>query len=72
MIKANYGRLLHCSSIGVKFGGGNNSYSYSLAKHCLEFMPQFLKKILKQMFCIMFLGLELQILKYIKELRRKI
>lgn len=44
MIKANYGRLLHCSSIGVKFGGGNNSYSYSLAKHCLEFMPQFLKK----------------------------
>ena len=43
MIKAKYGRILHCSSIGVKFGGGINTYTYSLAKHCLEFIPQHYK-----------------------------
>ena len=43
MIKAKYGRILHCSSIGVKFGGGINTYTYALAKHCLEFIPQHYK-----------------------------
>ncbi len=43
MINAKYGRILHCSSIGVKFGGGINTYTYSLAKHCLEFIPQHYK-----------------------------
>ena len=47
MVKNNFGRLLHCSSIGVKFGGGINSYSYSLAKHCLEFIPQHFKNVAK-------------------------
>ena len=39
MLKQKWGRILNCSSIGVKFGGGNNSYNYSLSKHCLEFIP---------------------------------
>ncbi len=47
MIKKNYGRLLHCSSIGVKFGGGINTYTYSLSKHCLEFIPSYYKNISK-------------------------
>ena len=47
MVKNNFGRILHCSSIGVKFGGGLNTYSYSLSKHLLEFIPSYYKKIIK-------------------------
>ena len=43
MKKNRYGRILNCSSIGVKFGGGLNSYSYTIAKHCLEFIPNVYK-----------------------------
>ena len=32
MLKKSYGRILNCSSIGVKFGGGDNSFNYSLLK----------------------------------------
>ena len=39
MSKNNYGRIINTSSIGVKFGGGKNSYNYSLSKHSLEFIP---------------------------------
>jgi len=39
MLAKNWGRILNCSSIGIKFGGGRNSYNYSLSKHCLEFIP---------------------------------
>ena len=39
MLSQKWGRILNCSSIGVKFGGGGNSYNYSLSKHCLEFIP---------------------------------
>jgi len=39
MIKNNFGRILNCSSVGIKFGGGKYSYSYSLSKHSLEFIP---------------------------------
>ena len=45
MLKAQFGRILNCSSIGVKFGGGENTYNYSLAKHTLEFIPSYLKKL---------------------------
>jgi NAD(P)-dependent dehydrogenase (short-subunit alcohol dehydrogenase family) len=44
MAKKGWGRIVHLSSIGVKFGGGNNSYLYSLSKHALEFMPADYKK----------------------------
>ena len=39
MISQKWGRILNCSSIGIKFGGGKNSFNYSLSKHCLEFIP---------------------------------
>ena len=39
MCKKKWGRIVHISSIGVKFGGGENNYYYSLSKHCLEFFP---------------------------------
>ena len=39
MLKQEWGRILNCSCIGVKFGGGKYSYYYSLSKHCLEFIP---------------------------------
>ena len=48
MLTQKWGRILNCSSIGVKFGGGKNSYNYSLAKHCLEFIPNSYKNWAKK------------------------
>ena len=45
MIKKKYGRIINTSSIGVKFGGGKNTFSYSLSKHINEFIPGFYKTI---------------------------
>ena len=45
MIKKKYGRIINTSSIGVKFGGGKNTFSYSLSKHINEFIPGFYKEI---------------------------
>ena len=39
MAARKWGRIVHLSSIGVKFGGGSESFSYSLSKHALEFLP---------------------------------
>ena len=39
MIRKKWGRILNCSSISVKYGGGKNSFNYALSKHCLEFIP---------------------------------
>ena len=39
MISQKWGRILNCSSIGIKFGGGINTFNYSFSKHCLEFIP---------------------------------
>jgi NAD(P)-dependent dehydrogenase (short-subunit alcohol dehydrogenase family) len=39
MISRKWGRVLHLSSIGVKFGGGSESFSYALSKHAIEFLP---------------------------------
>jgi NAD(P)-dependent dehydrogenase (short-subunit alcohol dehydrogenase family) len=39
MSRRKFGRIVLGSSIGTKFGGGVNSYAYSLSKHMLEFMP---------------------------------
>lgn len=39
MTERKWGRIVHLSSIGVKFGGGSESFSYSLSKHALEFLP---------------------------------
>jgi 3-oxoacyl-[acyl-carrier protein] reductase len=48
MLLQKWGRILNCSSIGVKFGGGANSYNYSLSKHCLEFIPNSYKNWAKK------------------------
>jgi 3-oxoacyl-[acyl-carrier protein] reductase len=45
MIKKKWGRILNSSSIGVKFGGGTNTFEYSISKHLNEFIPNYLKKI---------------------------
>ena len=45
MVKKKYGRIVNGSSIGVKFGGGENSFNYSLSKHLLEFIPNTLRKL---------------------------
>lgn len=39
MAERRWGRIVHLSSIGVKFGGGFNSFAYALSKHAMEFMP---------------------------------
>ena len=44
MSKNSYGRILNCSSIGVKFGGGKESFNYSFSKHSLEFIPSAYKE----------------------------
>ena len=40
MVKRGFGRIVHGSSIGVKFGGGEQSFTYSLSKHAQEFIPK--------------------------------
>ena len=45
MSNNNYGRIINTSSIGVKFGGSINTFSYSLSKHLNEFMPSEIKKL---------------------------
>ncbi len=39
MLKKMFGRILIVSSIGVKFGGGKNTYPYSMSKSASEFFP---------------------------------
>ena len=48
MIKKRWGRILNCGSIGVKYGGGENTFCYSFAKHALEFIPSIYKKLAKK------------------------
>ena len=45
MVKKKWGRIVNSSSIGVKFGGGNQTFEYSLSKHLNEFIPNYFKKI---------------------------
>jgi NAD(P)-dependent dehydrogenase (short-subunit alcohol dehydrogenase family) len=39
MAERGFGRIVHASSIGVKYGGGGDSFTYSLSKHAQEFIP---------------------------------
>ena len=48
MIKQKWGRILNCGSIGVKYGGGENTYCYSFSKHALEFIPSIFKELSKK------------------------
>ena len=47
MKKNKFGRIINCSSIGTKFGGGKNSYTYSLSKYSSEFIPSEIRKLAK-------------------------
>tara|TARA_B100000963_G_scaffold336686_1_gene331979 strand:- start:1972 stop:2715 length:744 start_codon:yes stop_codon:yes gene_type:complete len=40
MIVRKFGRILLTSSIGVKFGGGKNTFNYSISKKANEFIPR--------------------------------
>jgi NAD(P)-dependent dehydrogenase (short-subunit alcohol dehydrogenase family) len=40
MVQRHFGRILHLSSIGVRFRGGASSFAYALSKHATEFLPQ--------------------------------
>lgn len=40
MAQRQWGRILIGSSIGVKFGGGADSFAYALANHASEFLPR--------------------------------
>ena len=45
MIKKKWGRIINSSSIGVKYGGGLNTFTYSISKHINEFIPTYIKKL---------------------------
>jgi 3-oxoacyl-[acyl-carrier protein] reductase len=47
MIKNKWGRILNCSSIGIKFGGGENTFAYSFSKYAIEFIPSIYKRLAK-------------------------
>ena len=40
MVRNKFGRILQTSSIGVKFGGGKNTFNYSISKKVNEFIPR--------------------------------
>ena len=40
MASRGWGRIVIASSIGVKFGGGTDSFNYALANHASEFIPR--------------------------------
>ena len=39
MMRREWGRIVNLGSIGVKYGGGKNSFCYAMTKHSLEFFP---------------------------------
>ena len=45
MTKKKYGRIINTSSVGVKFGGGINTFSYSISKHLNEFIPGEIRRL---------------------------
>ena len=72
MEKNKFGRILHASSIGVKFGGGNNTFNYGLAKHCLEFIPNNYKTWAKKNICINNLRIGVTDTKIHKKIKKKL
>ena len=71
MLSQRWGRILNCSSIGVKFGGGKNSYNYSFSKHCLEFIPSSYKSWAKKNVFINNLRIGVTKTKIHKKMKRK-
>ena len=48
MERNKFGRIVNTSSIGVKFGGGNATFAYSLSKYLNEFIPSYIKIMFKK------------------------
>ena len=48
MAKKKWGRIVNLGSIGVKFGGGERNFPYSISKFILEFFPSHTKKWVRQ------------------------
>ena len=47
MKKQRWGRIINTSSIGTKFGGSKDTYSYSISKYLNEFIPSYIKNLVK-------------------------
>ena len=47
MIKIKFGRIIHASSIGVKYGGSEFTFNYSYSKHALEYIPSYIQNLAK-------------------------
>mgnify|MGYP001162533855 FL=1 len=71
MSQKKYGRIINSSSIGVKFGGGKNTFSYSLSKHINEFIPSYYKKMSKNNVFYNVLRIGLTDTKIHKKINRK-
>lgn len=71
MIKSSFGRILNCSSIGVKFGGGKNTYNYSFSKHALEFIPSYIRNLSKKNILINNLRIGVTNTKIHKQIKNK-
>jgi 3-oxoacyl-[acyl-carrier protein] reductase len=44
MASRGWGRIVIGSSIGVRFGGGEDSFAYALSRHSAEFLPRATRK----------------------------
>lgn len=47
MKKKKFGRIINTTSVGTKFGGGRNTFNYSLSKFLNEFIPNEIREISK-------------------------
>ena len=71
MKNIKFGRILHISSIGVKYGGGKNTFNYSFSKNALEFILH-MKNLVKYNILTNILRVGLLKLNLQKKLRIKI
>ena len=71
MEKRKFGRILHVSSIGVKYGGGNSTFNYSFSKHSLEFISSHMKNLIKHNLLTNILRVGVVKTKMIKKIKNK-
>ena len=71
MEKRKFGRILHVSSIGVKYGGGNSTFNYSFSKHSLEFLSSHMKNLIKHNLLTNILRVGVVKTKMIKKIKNK-
>ena len=71
MKKKKFGRIVNTSSVGVKFGGGTETFSYSLSKHLNEFIPSDIRKIASYNIIYNVLRIGVTNTKFHKKLKKK-